>query len=304
MEMKIDSSILECYNVNSGLKRKGVIMIEIGKWQTLKVVRSKEFGIYLAQQEGDKDAVLLPRKQVPEGLKAGGEIEVFVYLDSSDRPIATVNKPLITLGELARLKVASLGSIGAFMDWGLEKDILMPFKEMVGKVREGKEYLVYMYMDKSNRPCVSMKLYQHLSAESSFEKGDEVEGYIYQLSDDLGAFVAVEDKYQGLIPKQEIHQKFRIGETVKLRVTNVREDGKLNLSTTKPAYQQMDEDSEMVYQAILSYEGVLPFTDKASPEIIEREMGLSKNAFKRAVGRLLKEGRIEIREKSIAIIDR
>ena len=119
-------------------------MVEIGKRQTLKVIRSKDFGVYLAEREEDKDAVLLPRKQVPEGLKAGGEIEVFVYLDSSDRPIATVNQPLITLGELARLKVASVGNIGAFMDWGLEKDILMPFKVKVGKVRGGKEYPVYM----------------------------------------------------------------------------------------------------------------------------------------------------------------
>lgn len=279
-------------------------MVEIGKWQTLKVIRSKEFGVYMAQEEGDKDAVLLPRKQVPEGLKAGGSLEVFVYLDSSDRPIATVNKPLITLGEIAKLSVASVGSIGAFMDWGLEKDILLPFKEMVGKVREGNEYLVYMYMDKSNRPCVSMKLYEHLRTDSSYEKGDDVEGYVYQINDNLGAFVAVDNLYQGLIPKQEIHKKLRVGDVLQLRVSNVREDGKLNLSMTKPAYQQMDEDSEMVYQAILAYDGVLPFTDKASSEIIEREMGLSKNAFKRAVGRLLKQHRIEIREKSIAIIDR
>lgn len=279
-------------------------MIEIGKWQTLKVIRGKEFGVYLAEQEGDKDAVLLPRKQVPEGLKVGGQLEVFVYLDSSDRPIATVNKPLITLSEIAKLSVASVGSIGAFMDWGLEKDILLPFKEMVGKVREGKEYLVYMYMDKSNRPCVSMKLYEHLRTDSPYGKGDEVEGYVYQINDKLGAFVAVDNCYQGLIPKQELHKKLRIGDVVTLRVSDVREDGKLNLSLTKPAYQQMDEDSEMVYQAILSYDGVLPFTDKASPEIIEREMGLSKNAFKRAVGRLLKQKRVEIREKSIVVIDR
>ena len=277
-------------------------MIEIGKWQNLKVVRSKEFGIYLAEQERDRDAVLLPRKQVPEGLKAGGEIEVFVYLDSSDRPIATVNKPLITLGKMAKLKVASVGNIGAFMDWGLEKDILMPFKEMVGKVREGKEYLVYMYMDKSNRPCVSMRLYDHLSTNSSYKKGDEVEGYVYRINNDLGTFVAVDNQYQGLIPKQEIHKKLHIGDVLSLRITEVREDGKLNLSMGKPAYQQMEEDSEMVYQAILSYDGVLPFNDKASPEIIEREMGLSKNAFKRAVGHLLKEGRIEIRERTIVII--
>jgi len=279
-------------------------MVEIGKRQTLKVIRSKDFGVYVAEREEDKDAVLLPRKQVPEGLKAGGEIEVFVYLDSSDRPIATVNQPLITLGELARLKVASVGNIGAFMDWGLEKDILMPFKEMVGKVREGKEYLVYMYMDKSSRPCVSMRIYNQLSTDSPFSKGDQVEGYVYQINERMGAFVAVEDKYQGLIPKQELHRKLRVGETISLRVSEVREDGKLNLSMNRPAYQQMEEDSEMVYQAILSYDGVLPFTDKASPEVIEREMGLSKNAFKRAVGRLLKEGRIEIHERNIVIKNR
>ena len=190
------------------------------------------------------------------------------------------------------------------MDWGLEKDILMPFKEMVGKVREGKEYLVYMYMDKSSRPCVSMRIYNQLSTDSPFSKGDQVEGYVYQINERMGAFVAVEDKYQGLIPKQELHRKLRVGETISLRVSEVREDGKLNLSMNRPAYQQMEEDSEMVYQAILSYDGVLPFTDKASPEVIEREMGLSKNAFKRAVGRLLKEGRIEIHERNIVIKNR
>lgn len=279
-------------------------MVEIGKWQTLKVIRSKDFGVYLAEEQGADDAVLLPRKQVPEDLKAGGEIRVFVYLDSSDRPIATVNEPLITLGQIAKLRVDSVGSIGAFMDWGLEKDILLPFKEMVGKVRENQEYLVYMYMDKSNRPCVSMKLYEHLSVNAPYQKGDTVQGYVYQISEKFGAFVAVENYYQGLIPKQELHQKLRVGDVVSLRVSEVREDGKLNLSLQKLSYQQMEEDSEMVYEAILSYDGVLPFTDKASPAVIEREMGLSKNAFKRAIGRLLKEGRIEIREKSIAIIDR
>lgn len=279
-------------------------MIEIGKWQTLKVVRSKDFGVYLTDQDNESEAILLPRKQVPDDLKAGGEIRVFVYLDSSDRPIATVNEPLITLGELAKLQVESVGNIGAFMNWGLEKDILMPFKEMVGKVKEGKEYLVYMYMDKSNRPCVTMRLYEHLSTESPYKKGDNVQGYVYQLSDKFGAFVAVDNKFQGLIPKQELHQKLRIGDVVPVRVAEVREDGKLTLSMQKLSYMQMEEDSEMVYQAILAFDGVLPFTDKASPAVIEREMGLSKNAFKRAVGRLLKEGRIEIREKSIAIIDR
>lgn len=274
-------------------------MVEIGKWQTLQVVRSKDFGIYLAEHEGDDDAVLLPRKQVPEGLKAGGGIRVFVYLDSKDRPIATTNEPLITLGEIKRLKCANVSKIGAFMDWGLEKDILLPFKEMTGKVKEGREYPVYMYKDKSSRLCVSMKLYDHLSSDSPYKKGDSVQGYIYEINEKMGAFVAVEDKYQGLIPKQELHKRVGVGDTMTMRVTEVREDGKLNLSISKLSYQQMEEDSEMVYQIILSFDGVLPFNDKASPELIERELGLSKAAFKRAVGRLLKEGRIEIHEHSI-----
>ncbi|MCM1498428.1 MAG: S1-like domain-containing RNA-binding protein [Clostridium sp.] len=276
-------------------------MIEIGKKQTLKVIRSKDFGVYLASDNGDRDAVLLPRKQVPEGLKAGDEIEVFVYRDSSDRPIATVRQPLITLGEIARLKVANVGQIGAFMDWGLEKDILLPYKEMLGKVREGREYLVYMYLDKSSRLCVSMKLYEHLSTNSPYKKGDSVKGYVYQLNDNIGAFVAVEDKYQGMVPRQQLHQKLRIGECRDFYISEVREDGKLNLSLNRPAYQQMEEDSDIVYQIILTFGGVLPFNDKASPEVIERETGLSKNAFKRAVGRLLKEGKIEIGERSITV---
>ena len=277
-------------------------MIELGKWQTLKVVRSKDFGIYLAQKQGDKDAVLLPRKQVPEGLKAGGELEVFVYLDSSDRPIATVHQPLITLGKLARLKVASVGNIGAFMDWGLEKDILLPFKEMEGKVKKDKTYLVYMYLDKSSRPCETMKIYDYLESSSPYEKGDYVEGYIYQFNEKLGAFVAVEDRYQGMIPKQELTRRIQVGDAIKLRVSGVREDGKLILSMNQLAYQQMEEDSRMVYDMILSYDGMLPFTDKADPELIKRELGLSKNAFKRAVGRLLKEGKIEIQETGIKAV--
>ena len=274
-------------------------MVEIGKWQTLKVVRSKDFGIYLAENDGDADAVLLPAKQVQKGLKIGDKTEVFVYLDSEDRPIATVNKPKIVLSGIERLRCASVSKIGAFMDWGLEKDILLPFKEMQGKVKQDKEYLVYMYKDKSGRLCVSMKLYDHLSSDSPYKKGDSVNGYIYEINEKLGAFVAVEDKYQGLVKRQELHKRVNVGDTLPMRITDVREDGKLNLSITKLSYQQMEEDSEMVYEAIMSFDGVLPFNDKASPELIERELGLSKAAFKRAVGRLLKEGRIEIHEHSI-----
>ena len=139
-------------------------MIEIGKWNTLKVIRSKDFGVYLGEEDSKTaETILLPRKQVPEDVKAGSEIEVFVYRDSEDRPIATTNKPLITLGDIKKLMVKNVTGIGAFMDWGLEKDIFLPFKEQTSKVEEGKEYLVRMYADKSGRLCVSMKLYNYCS---------------------------------------------------------------------------------------------------------------------------------------------
>ena len=278
-------------------------MINIGTWNELQVIRSKDFGIYLGEEDSSTaETVLLPRKQVPDGVKAGSRMTVFIYRDSQDRPIATVNQPKITLGEIARLTVKSVTGIGAFMDWGLEKDILLPFKEQTAKVKEGHSYLVRMYADKSGRLCVSMKLYGHLKPLEGYEKGQEFTGTVYEVKPDLGAFVAVEDKYSGLIHKSELYSKVAVGDTVSGRVVNIREDGKADLSLREVAYKQMETDSQMVYDIIKSYQGVLPFTDKADKETIEREFGLSKNAFKRAVGRLLKEGKITITESEIRII--
>jgi len=278
-------------------------MINIGTWNELQVIRSKDFGIYLGEEDSSTaETVLLPRKQVPDGVKAGSRMTVFIYRDSQDRPIATVNQPKITLGEIARLTVKSVTGIGAFMDWGLEKDILLPFKEQTAKVKEGHSYLVRMYADKSGRLCVSMKLYGHLKPLEGYEKGQEFTGTVYEVKSDLGAFVAVEDKYSGLIHKSELYSKVAVGDTVSGRVVNIREDGKADLSLREVAYKQMEADSQMVYDIIKSYQGVLPFTDKADKETIEREFGLSKNAFKRAVGRLLKEGKITITESEIRII--
>lgn len=271
-------------------------MVELGKWQHLSVIRSKDFGVYVGDAE---DAVLLPRKQVPEGLKAGDSIDVFVYKDSEDRMIATVNMPLITMGEIAPLRVAGVTDIGAFMDWGLEKDILLPFKEQTCKVEMGKEYLVRMYMDKSDRLCVSMKLYQYLLQDSGYAAGDEVEGTVYELSDEWGAFVAVENQYSALIPKKELYCPLKPGDHIVARVTKVLEDGKLSLSVRRPAYQQMDADGEAVMRLLEAYDGVLPFTEKASPEVIRRELNMSKASFKRAVGGLYKAHKISITDGKI-----
>lgn len=275
-------------------------MIKIGEWNPLKVIKEKEFGVYLADESEEND-VLLPIKQVPMGTKRGTEINAFVYRDSSDRLIATTNEPYITLGKLAVLKCVGVTRIGAFMDWGLEKDILLPFKEQVGKVEEGKEYLVRMYKDKSDRLCVSMKVYEYLKTDAPYKAGDAISGIVIEFNPKMGAFVAVDNIYSALLPMKEIHSRIHVGDIIEGRVANVREDGKLNLVKQKPINIQIDEDSQMVYGIIKSYNGRLPFTDKADKEIIEREFGLSKNAFKRAVGRLLKEGKIEITDKNIII---
>ncbi|MDO4942607.1 MAG: S1-like domain-containing RNA-binding protein [Lachnospiraceae bacterium] len=275
-------------------------MIELGKLQTLYMVKRTNFGVYLNDEAGKLDGrILLPKKQVPQDMQNGDAIKVFVYKDSEDRPIATTHVPKLTLGELAVLKVVSLSSIGAFLDWGLEKDLFLPFKEQTQSVKEGKEYLVTLYIDKSERLCASMKIYDSLSTDSPYKKDDHVTGTIYSINEDFGAFIAIDNKYHGMIPIKELHKKIYIGDTIQARVTRVREDGKLDLSLREKAYIQMDTDCDLVMSTIESYDGVLPFTDKASPAVIERELGLSKNAFKRAVGRLLKQGKIQINPHGI-----
>lgn len=275
-------------------------MLKLGEYQKLTVIKRVEFGVYLAETEDTERRVLLPAKQVPENTKIEDELEVFLYKDSKDRLIATTNQPKITLGGLAVLRVAEIGKIGAFLDWGLEKDLFLPYKEMTMKVQPGDEVLVTLYIDKSSRLCASMKkLYDLLSKESPYKAGDMVEGRVYEFSDNFGTFLAVDDKYSAMLPKYEDASKLCIGDVIEVKVTNVKPDGKLDVSMREKAYLQMDEDAEKVMQVIEEFAGVLPFSDKASPEVIKRETGLSKNAFKRAVGRLYKEHRVEITEKSI-----
>lgn len=274
-------------------------MLELGKRQTLKIVKRTDFGVYLAEEGAEEERVLLPKKEVPEHAVIGDELNVFLYKDSKDRLIATTRQPKLELGQVGMLKVKEVAKIGAFLDWGLEKDILLPFKQQTRKVRDGEECLAALYVDKSGRLCATMNVYEYLQTDSPYKKDDHVTGTIYQISERFGVFVAVDNRYSGLIPQKEAVGKYRIGEEISARVTGVKEDGKLDLSAREKAYLQIDEDAEAVMLAIEEFSGVLPFTDKASPEVIKREMGLSKNAFKRAVGHLLKEGRIEITERAI-----
>ena len=274
-------------------------MIELGKVQKLKVVKEAEFGVYLGQ---DDEKVLLPKKQVPEGTRIGDEIQVFVYRDSEDRLISTTNVPKIRLGEVALLRVNDVTKIGAFLYWGLEKDLFLSFKEQTTKVVVGQEYLVALFIDKSNRLAATMKVYPYLKLAGDYEVDDVVTGTVYEIHPDFGAYVAVDNEYQAMIPKREVHTSLKVGDVVEARITSVREDGKLNISPNKKAYLQMDEDGLKIISVIEEYDGVLPYNDKVSPEIIERDFHMSKAAFKRAVGRLYKERKIEITEKSIRLL--
>lgn len=276
-------------------------MIELGKTQELVIHRINEHGGYLGEAGDSKNVVLLPGKQLPKEASAGDKVQVFIYRDSKDRLIATVNKPYMELGEIARLKVVSVSKIGAFLDWGLEKDLFLPFKEQTSKIRKNDYCVVKLYVDKSQRLCASMKVYDLMEAPTPYKTGDQVKGVIYQLSETLGALVAVDMRYHGLIPLKELFGEHRVGDLVEARVTKVREDGRLNLSIREKAYRQMDLDAETVYKRIQERGGHLPFNDKAAPMVIEREFGLSKNAFKRAVGRLLKAGKIRITDNGIDV---
>ncbi|MCD7982260.1 MAG: S1-like domain-containing RNA-binding protein [Clostridiales bacterium] len=277
--------------------------MKLGEKQTLTVVKQVNFGIYLAEHPEDETRVLLPAKQVPDGISLHDRLTVFLYKDSKDRLIATTNEPLLTVGGFAVLRVAQVTRIGAFLDWGLEKDLFLPYKEQLRKLREGDEILVTLYIDKSNRLCATMEgLYHLLSTDSPYRKGDTVNGRIYEFSKNFGTFVAVDDQYSALIPTHEDTAGHQIGDVIRATVANVKADGKLDLTIREKAYIQMNSDAGAVLQLIAAYGGVLPFNDKASPETIQREAHMSKNAFKRAVGHLYKERRIEFTDHGIRLL--
>ena len=274
--------------------------MQLGKQQTLTVIKEVNFGVYLCEEGRENAQVLLPKKQVPEGIRPGDKLNVFIYRDSSDRLIATTKKPYLTLGGFAALKVVSVSKIGAFLDWGLEKDLFLPYKEQLRKVKEGDVILVSLYTDKSNRLCATMSgIYHLLNKNSPYSEGDTVTGRVYEFSENFGTFVAVDDRYSAMIPKYEDTSEMKIGDVITAKVKHVKEDGKLDLTLREKAYIQMNTDAERVLEIIASYGGVLPFNDKASPETIMRETHMSKNAFKRAVGHLYKEHLIEITSSGI-----
>ena len=222
-------------------------MIQLGKTQCLNIIKKTDFGVYLGTED---DKVLLPKKQVPEDIEIGDALTVFVYRDSSDRLIATTNTPKIELGGLARLKVSEVSSIGAFLDWGLEKNLLLPYREQTTHVNTGDEYLVALYIDRSNRLAATMKVSRYLQTTDKYVKDSAVSGTVIGIKPEHGIYVAIDDKYYGFITRNEMSDDIKIGDVVHGRVIKVREDNKITISIHQKAYIQMEEDSTLIYNKL------------------------------------------------------
>lgn len=271
---------------------EGGLMFKLGEKQTLVITSRSAFGLLLCLDDDRENDVLLPNKFVEEEMLIDDRLEVFIYKDSKDRLTATTKEPKLMLGQIASLEVVDVTDIGVFLDWGLEKDLFLPFKQQKRTLTKGETLLVGLYIDKTDRLCATMDVYELLTGQSNYVAGEMVKGILYSINLERGGFVAIDGKYHGFIPNKELYGEYKLGQEIECRITDIREDGKLNLSIRKKAYQQMDGDSTIIFEALEKNDGALPYHDKTEPEVIKDVFGMSKRAFKRAIGRLLKEERI------------
>lgn len=275
------------------------MMVELGKINHLPILRVFKHGAYLGFED---ENVLLPSQELSPEDRIGETISVFIYKDNHNRIIATKRIPIITIGELAMLEVKEITSIGAFMDWGLSKDLLLPFKEQTVKLEKGRKYLVALYIDKSDRLCATMRIRDYLSSESPYKVNDWVQGVVYSYNREIGAFVAVDNRYEAMIPAQEVYGAITEGETIKARVVNIKKDGKLDLTLRDRSYLMIDEDAKTILDVLERNNGFVPYNDGSNPTAIrEKFQGMSKSSFKKALGHLLKEKKIEFYNDGIQL---
>ncbi|MCT4613233.1 MAG: S1-like domain-containing RNA-binding protein [Clostridia bacterium] len=267
-------------------------MYKLGDYNELEVISVEEDVIVF------ENTITMDRKEVKDEIAEGDVLEVFLY----SKYKATLKEPLIKLDEISYLKVVSKTEIGAFLDWGMPKDLLLPYSEQKGNVFEEKKYLVRMYIDKTGRLCASRKISDVLEDGAPYNEGDEVSGIVFSIAEDIGVFVAVDNKYKALIPQREVYKEYVIGEPVKAYVMSVKEDGKLDLKTKKEKIVQMDDDKEAILYELYKNKGFLPYNDKSSPDDIKDKFKMSKAAFKRAIGGLFKEREIEITPEGIKAV--
>lgn len=273
-------------------------MIEIGKYNTLEIIREAEQGIYLADDEGEE--VLLPNRYVPESFKIWEKIEVFVYLDNEERPVAVTDRPYITKNEFAVLRCNQVNEYGAFLDFGLVKELFCPFREQAFQMKKGGWYLVFCYVDeKSGRLVASSKTNSFLdNTELDINQFDEVDLIISHPSD-IGMNVIINNKYAGLIYKDAIYQDLSIGDKLKGIVKKIRPGNKIDIALGKIGYRNIEPNADRIMQDLQDNSGFLPLTDKSSPEQIKDMLQMSKKSFKKAVGSLYKEKLIKIEADGI-----
>ena len=278
-------------------------MIEQGKFTRLSIVKRSTFGLFLGDEDGEE--ILLPNKYCTDSMKPGLDVEVFIYRDSEDRKVATTLTPKILFHEFALLKVTAVAQVGAFMDWGLEKDLMVPFREQPQNMEEGRWYIVYLDLDeKSDRLFASNRVERHLQNDKlSVAEGDEVSLLVWQKTD-LGYTVIINHAHKGLVFENEIFQDLNVGEKLKGYVKKVRDDNKIDISLQAIGYLKFnDTNSELIFSALKENQGFLPLTDKSSPEAIYAQFGISKKAFKKSIGALYKLKKILIETSGIRLLE-
>lgn len=278
-------------------------MIEIGKYNTLEILRETKVGLFLGNGNEAED-ILLPNKYVPKQYEIGDEITVFVYLDHEERPVATTLEPYILLNEFALLRVNYTNRIGAFMDWGLEKDILVPFKEQAREMEKGKRYLVYLYLDEmTNRLVASSKTNQFLDNENlTVENGEEVDLIVSHITD-LGINVIINGKHKGLLYKDEVYDdSIRTGDKLRGFIKNIRPDHKIDVSLQQQGYENVEPNAEKILDELKANRGFLRLNDNSHPEDIKTVLKMSKKTFKKAIGALYKDRVIDIKDDGIYLL--
>jgi predicted RNA-binding protein (virulence factor B family) len=279
-------------------------MLTYGKYNTLKVSRRTENGFYLTELTGDEslEEVLLPNKFISSKMKEGEEVEVFVYKDSEDRPVATTQKPLAQVGEAAYLLVKEVNNIGAFLDWGLDKDLFLPYREQAEKVEPGRHYLVYIFFDfASKRVVATTNLNKFIkNKDVTVKQNDEVD-LLITYENEVGIRVIINGKHWGILFKNEIFSKIEKGSHMRGFVKKIREDGKIDVALQKQGIAAAKDVTQVLLDKLKEHKGYLPLSDVTPPEVIHEMLGISKKNFKKAVGLLYKEGKIELKENLIKL---
>ncbi|HEU0138052.1 MAG TPA: S1-like domain-containing RNA-binding protein [Flavobacterium sp.] len=278
-------------------------MIEIGKYNRLTILRDTKVGLFLGNGDEAED-ILLPNKYVPQDFRIGDEMSVFVYLDHEERPVATTLEPYILLNEFALLRVNYVNQVGAFLDWGMEKDILVPFREQARPMEKGKRYLVYLYMDeKTNRLVASSKINQFLNNDTlTVEKGDEVDLIVSHITE-IGINVIINEQHKGLVYKDEVYDdSIRTGDRLKGYIKTIRPDNKIDVSLQIPGYSNIEPNAQVILDELRASRGFLRLNDNSHPEDIKTVLKMSKKTFKKAIGALYKDKLIEIKDDGIYLV--